>query len=397
MDKSINYDAFKRAYNDFDPRELKGEDLKKFYVDELAKDSIGRIINTIDITERYRKILVIGHRGCGKTTILNKVAEELKNRYHVVFFSLTGVLGFYEVEPIDILLTTYLMVLESGKNRARFFAAALDAFGKMIEPLAQRLKIKEIGLDLFHVISARFTIESGSRQIIRNELGKQINKLQQNLSLACSDIAGQTKKEVLIIIDNIDKIAHQFAERIFIRESGLMTDPGVKIIYTLPLETFYQGAFNTVRERYSDEFIPPVPFKEIHPLCKEDLVPHLRTLVWRRIDKSLVTEDALETLIKLSGGLLRDLISYLQDACKVAILDKSPVIDPAVAKRVKARHVNEYYRLFDAPVYEEAVRSFLDAGKRIPNTLLTSLLNELFILEYRWCDDLWYDAHPCLK
>ena len=32
----------------------------------------------------YRKILIIGHIGCGKSTILNKVAEELKDMTIIV-------------------------------------------------------------------------------------------------------------------------------------------------------------------------------------------------------------------------------------------------------------------------------------------------------------------------
>ncbi|MCP5107230.1 MAG: hypothetical protein GY950_27835, partial [bacterium] len=82
-----NYDAFVEAYNNFDSRPLEGESMKKFYVDDFTRDITNSIIKTVQITEKFRKILIIGHTGCGKSTILNKVAEELEDKYHVVTFS----------------------------------------------------------------------------------------------------------------------------------------------------------------------------------------------------------------------------------------------------------------------------------------------------------------------
>ncbi|HLC15191.1 MAG TPA: hypothetical protein VJL89_03070 [Thermodesulfovibrionia bacterium] len=67
MDTSKFYDDFVVAYNNFNFRALIGESMKKFFVND--------------------KFLIIGERGCGKSTILNKVTEEIKDKYHVVTFS----------------------------------------------------------------------------------------------------------------------------------------------------------------------------------------------------------------------------------------------------------------------------------------------------------------------
>lgn len=77
--------AFEEAYNNFDLRPLWGETLEKFYVGDFIDQHIVNMVTTVRMTERYRKILLIGHRGCGKSTILHKVAEELKKQYHIVF------------------------------------------------------------------------------------------------------------------------------------------------------------------------------------------------------------------------------------------------------------------------------------------------------------------------
>jgi len=103
-----NYDAFVKAYNNFDSQPLSGERMRQFYIDDFTKDSVNEIKTTIQITERFRKMLVIGHRGCGKSTILNKVAEELDNSYHIVSFSAASVLNMMDVETVDILLAIHL-------------------------------------------------------------------------------------------------------------------------------------------------------------------------------------------------------------------------------------------------------------------------------------------------
>ncbi len=108
-------EAFIKAYNNFDSRPLAGETLKKFYIDDFTKDAVNSIRTTIKISERFRKLLVIGHRGCGKSTILNKVAEELRNNFHIVSFSAAETLNMNDVETIDILISIsiYLQLINS--------------------------------------------------------------------------------------------------------------------------------------------------------------------------------------------------------------------------------------------------------------------------------------------
>ena len=43
IEKSKNYDAFKKAFNHFDSRPLSGENLKKFYIDDFTKQTADQI------------------------------------------------------------------------------------------------------------------------------------------------------------------------------------------------------------------------------------------------------------------------------------------------------------------------------------------------------------------
>ncbi len=64
-----NFDKFSISYNNFDGRPLVGKTLDDFYIDDFCKHSVKEIVTTVEISERYRKMLLIGHRGCGKVTV----------------------------------------------------------------------------------------------------------------------------------------------------------------------------------------------------------------------------------------------------------------------------------------------------------------------------------------
>jgi hypothetical protein len=44
----------------------------------------------------------------------------------------------------------------------------------------------------------------------------------------------------------------------------------------------------------------------------------------------------MKYIIDMSGGLLRDLVKFMQDACKLAIVDKSDVINKEIAEIITA-------------------------------------------------------------
>jgi len=95
--------AFKAAYNFFDPKPLEGNSLDQFYIEAFSERQVQELATTVQLSERYRKLLVIGHRGCGKSTILNKIKKNLGRDHEIVAFSATDVLNLDEVEPLDLL------------------------------------------------------------------------------------------------------------------------------------------------------------------------------------------------------------------------------------------------------------------------------------------------------
>lgn len=195
----------------------------------------------------------------------------------------------------------------------------------------------------------------------------------------------------------MDKLNHTLAKQIFFQDVDILTVPAAKIIYAFPLETYYCEEFNTFRDRYEDQFISLV----VIDLAKngDTGIKQLVKMVLLRIDQQYITVEALQEIIISSGGLLRDLIKFMQDACKKAIIKKTNKIDKDIANEVINKVVNDYKRLFDFPNYKKDAATIAHTKTKddVENKKLIYLLTNLFVLEYRLNDDLWYDLHPCLN
>jgi chromosomal replication initiation ATPase DnaA len=398
-----NYDDFVKAYNNFDSRPLEGESMRKFYVDDFTKDITYSIIKTIQITEKYRKILIIGHTGCGKSTILNKVAEELSGKYHVVAFSVAYELNLMDIETIDILMTIYLQLIYSIKDDKKVIERLLIPFKKLIEIVREKLNLRldEAEITLLDSISFKIKVESESRETIRKAFKKQVETIKENISNVCEEIRTKTKKDILIIIDDLDKLKDEAnTEKIFFKEAHMLTMPKIKIILTFPLATYYSPGFVHITDKFSHEFIRLVNLYDIKKNYQEYSLAILKKMVLKRIDEKLVSDEAVKYLIDNSGGLLRDLIKFMQDACKIVIDRNLSIIDKEISRKVTQDKINEYNRLFDFPAYENEVKKIIETQDKytIKNENLVYLLRYLFVLEYgKQGEESWYDAHPCLK
>ena len=246
-----------------------------------------------------------------------------------------------------------------------------------------------------NALSAKIIVETDSRNKVRESFRTRIEILQKDLSGACTDIRQLEKKDVLIIIDDLDKLDTKFAEHVFFNDVHLLNMPEVKIIYTFPLDTYYSERFMPVQDRYEDEYISLVNLYDAEAIYREEALEQLKKVIFKRIDEQLVSERALKMLVDMSGGLLRDLIKFMQKACKIAVMNEADRIDEGIAQQVIDGHVNDYLRLFDLP-YEDKVKEVIQ-GKEIRKDDLIYLLRYLFVLEYRSEGKLWFDAHPCLR
>ncbi|MEW6103240.1 MAG: hypothetical protein AB1630_05415 [bacterium] len=108
----------------FDPMEpLTGQQLKDYYVDR-EKNPVQRLKKYL-LREpgKYHKILFVGHRGCGKSTELNKLGEDedLNKDYFIVLYSVEKVLDQLDIDYIDLLFSIESMLYQyAGEKGIKF-------------------------------------------------------------------------------------------------------------------------------------------------------------------------------------------------------------------------------------------------------------------------------------
>lgn len=305
-----------------------------------------------------------------------------------------------DVETVDILLAAYLHLLKSLDKNWLIKLLEKDSTIKefidiLKKPLTLEPSIKDV--ELFNTIAFKFKVENESRAEMRSGLHGQIKELLDNIGAVCQEIEMQKQKTVLIIIDDLDKLQTDFSEKIFFENQFLLTLPKVKVIYTFPLDTYYCDDYIRISDRYDDQFIPLVNLKNKEGQEITNNIASLWKLINRRIASNLVKPEAWNYLIDNSGGLLRDLVKFMQDACKLAIVEEKEIIDLEIAQQVVSKYINDYYRVFDTAKYKTAIEEISATKEKNGNENLIYFLRHLFALEYRQDKQLWYDIHPCLK
>ena len=90
---------------------LKSDDIEQFRITH-SPETLARLRSAIVASEANGKLIFTGHRGCGKTTLLNELALEVRKRgLFVEFFSIADMVEMSDVNHINILYAIALRLL----------------------------------------------------------------------------------------------------------------------------------------------------------------------------------------------------------------------------------------------------------------------------------------------
>lgn len=391
---------FIKLYNIFDGKPLAGKSLDRFYVRNANDESVRDIEALIGITENTGKnLLVIGQTGCGKSTLLNKLSKNLEDKYHIVSFSVADSLNIMDIETADILLSAYLQLIYSLKKKN------IRGFPKSFNPVMKILRkelgvVDESGLEALHSVSFKIMVETEARKIIRNVFGNQTRALAGYLSDACREVSKLLGKDLVIVVDDSDKVPPRFADRIFFRDTDMLTEPDVKMLFAFPLSSYYDPAFDDISDKFEYELVNLEGPRDREGDLRQSTFDWFSEIVYKRADRELIARGALEKLTEMSGGLVRDMIVFMRNACKLAVKNNSPVIDEETAAKVVNMKISEFDRFFDFPERGPQLEKIIETKFRdeIVNDHMIHFLRHNFVLKYgREEEQSWYDAHPCLK
>jgi hypothetical protein len=193
-------------------------------VDDLAR----QIIWT---TEGYLKLLLTGHRGCGKTTELYRLKSGLEEAgYFVLYWNAELELNLMDVAWIDVILTHVRQLAEQIpkidpdiKINEVFLDSIADWLAKEIVQKVERKEMEaemeskfkigaEIPFFLKALLGLKAYIRGGTEEVreIRHELERRATTLLNDVNLFIDDLQRQLRikkyKGLIILVDGLEKL-----------------------------------------------------------------------------------------------------------------------------------------------------------------------------------------------
>ena len=407
---------FQSAYRNLELLPLvEAKELDRFRVDysnEIIED-LEQLVE--DSPSANSKIIFTGHRGCGKSTLLAEFGRRLADRYFVIFFSISDTIEMSDVNHINILFAIAVNLMEEAeKNQIKISNSAKENFHRWF---ATKTKIDtkasgsdSFDLNLFNIIKLKLKAEASVREEIKQEFRNNISDLVARINEIAAIIYGDTKKDVLVMIDDLDKLDLAVAKEIYYDHIKALFQPNFRMILTIPVAALREVRLITTIETEANNQIVPMSVAKLFAKGENrlpDAVPIPQTMailsdvLSKRIPSKLIEPQAANQIIIRSGGLLRELIRIANECCKICLLllrrdpQRTDIkIDNSILQEaIKKLRLNLSVRLGSAD-YEMLQTVY---QKNMPNDpkeqRFLDLLHDLYVLEYR-NDRVWYDVHP---
>lgn len=409
-------DNFDDAWLNFEldlplPSGLNGT-LNPFYV-QREKNPLARLERELTLPFKTPpKLFLSGHRGCGKSTELYRLADlpRIQAKFWPVHFSIKDHADIGDIDYRDVLLTIGAQLFTQHQERGSRplpdqLLTELDQWrGKLeheITTVITSNKESEVGSEVgvnlgvfFAKIGGKLSVEPKTREEIRQVLERDITGLVGQINAIVAEITRIEKKPPIILIDDLDKPPDAQAKHIFFDNQPSMLRPNCAIVYTISSSLYYSQNYATIKNRAF--FLPNI---KLHEQGQRDVLypagyRALEEFVKKRMVSTLIADDALTEAITMSGGVFREMARLMREAIGNADIAGRTQIEVADVNEAAATMRRDYWRTLSS-TDRALLREVRDSNRLDAPEKLTHLLRALAVLEYE-NGGTWCDIHPVL-
>ena len=422
-------DNLDEIINAFEPEALDGKDplFDKYYHAKTMPSRMGnatasplRNLERRCLTPATRNAhLLVGHRGCGKSTELNHLRKGFEEQKHpVTVIDCQTELAIMALSHWDMMLVISDALCKIAKNRncplpdslleklERFFTeievttetSTESNVMVQVGAKAQTPTLLAQVLELF--VRAKGDLKRSSER--RETIRKKINHRAHDLSDIIKEINDQLKsvlndKQPILIFENLDKAPPEKVWDAF--SSGLLEDMPFPVIYTFPINAFYEGRFHTLKNTFTSHLLPMIKTQNKDGGRNDEGIEVIREIVRRRsaVD-ALFDPDALTLLIKKTGGSLRELFDCII-ACSFSALDRAELAGGNKKTRIEVEDAQIVLKQLRSALSRRIVEGQFGMLKEIYQSapakeiisdreMLLELMQSGAVIEYngeRWC------------
>ncbi len=413
-------EILKLVYNACDPHEAA---TSQYYLDcgEARGDSAltDQFLKYLDLANDYLKVLFSGHVGCGKSSELVRLRDRLKDpgpyhrRYFPILLDVSEYLDDFDASLTDILLAIVTELAQTLRDdlgieiKDNYFAKQFDEIKGLLGDV--EIKEGEVGLSWIKVKLQRLKRDPDAREKVRAALKPRLSNILEEINIVFAKARLEVRKfddamgrqpydDIVLILDNLEKIntfdkqteqtdSFQSQREFFLEGYTRLTGLDVHVIYTVPLRLARSIDGPKLQQLYDRLMVLPM----IKVIDRDTGQPFeaglecLRKILQKRIGGHAIGEvfepDALEFLLKYSGGHVRNLMTFVQNACTYT--DETP-IPIAAAQRAVQQSVRTYSTAIQKDHWNKLAELDLSIDKKIDNgdEAFLAMLENLSILEY---------------
>jgi nucleoside-triphosphatase THEP1 len=383
---------------------------------EYGEDTIDELIQLIeDSPSLDGKVVFTGHRGCGKSTLLAEFSRRIGDKYFVVLFSIADTIEMSDVNHINVLFSIAVnLMLEAEARQIDIPASTKNAIDKWF---ATRIRTEEtsiageVGQDfnILKFFSVKLKVDSKIRYELKQEFERKVSELVAQLNIIAATIQAVTKKQILVIIDDLDKLDLAVVNNLFKDNIKALCLPGFRIIYTIPVAALRETGLKPTIENETNDQVVVMPVLKLFKKGDSHLAnatPFSETLkilceiLTKRISNNLLESSTAEKIVLNSGGVLRELIRISNECCRICLrlIRRKPEDKVIINDEILDQAINNIRNDFAMPLgsvdYQILQTTYQNFKPEDPKQQeFLDLLHGLYVLEYRNRQN-WYDVHP---
>lgn len=430
MVKSTRLD---QVYKTLSGRPLAMEEMDEFYLnteeargDKRIRQRMARVLRNNE--GEHLQFLLVGYKGCGKSTELNHLQRDIQDQFLVLNYSVQ-----YELDPVHLnYIELFIVTMERLFNAARENNLPIsEEYLKSIQTWVnsreiQEIKDKYIGNEKDETYSAaalekffhKFRLSAKSSFSLKEVLKRNVEPRLSDLIGHCNALIREIriqllkkgKKDLLIIVEDLDKIPLDRAQELFLNYTNQLTQLQANVIFTFPIALYHSRQFNEIKIYFNGGIfeLPMIRVTDPDGLENQEGIKTLHDIVAQRMDIEGLFENPklLKTIILYSGGVLRDLFLLIREATERALdFDRKKITQEDWLRSLQKMKKEYANNISDDTVggslkvddyYAALVALIHNRSKQVDNSdVVMHLRQNLSILGYN--GEGWCDVHPIIK
>jgi hypothetical protein len=376
-------------------------------------DKIEKRIRIAD-GKQYVRELVTGHAGSGKSTELLRLAARLRmpvdtKSFHVVYLDAFEYLSQWGIRLPHIIIALLAALANQEREDLKDTRSAktlVERLKGMVANVSKDLAKQIDTLAQIPLLTAMLRTSQEFSAKFRDQAVTQIQDLLRLMNDLVAEVVKELNVDVVFIIDNLEKIPEQPAdgyaslhEALFVRDLPLL-DIHAHLVLTHPISLNYSNAeLPRAFPSAGKTTLPMVGVRlppEAQPRGDDPRgIAALRHLLLRRVKPEVfASDDAIEHLIRLSGGCVRDLMRFVGE---LPIVAEPPFTRDHVDLAVQD-FKNDYEKILLGKPYVRFLPTIEKSGvisDELEQDWKREILLGLVVLEYD--TRTWFDVHPLAK